>query len=140
MSIYDIISDIIDATDCDRSEALEIIRLSENDNDFEFNNYRFIAVDDIDDIQQEELSGDLYVLGCFNSWFLASVLDISESAIRSFQEAEAFEGIGELIISGGHLAELQSKYAAADGYGHHFAHYDHETHEIGDAWLAFRVN
>ena len=38
--------------------------------------WRFIREDAIDAIMQDELSADEYILGCFNDWFLAHVLDI----------------------------------------------------------------
>jgi len=98
--------------------------------DFEVDGVRFIDADCIDDIQQEELSGDEYMLGCFNSWFLADILGIDEDVILAMQKAEAFEAIGKLVLSMGKLEELQKEYAAADGYGHHFNHYDGEEEEL----------
>lgn len=105
------------------------------ESDFEVDGVRFIDADWIDDIQQEELSGDEYVLGCFNSWFLADILGIDEDVILAMQKAEAYEAIGKLVLSLGKLEELQKKYAAADGYGHHFNHYNGEEEEliVGDS-------
>ena len=110
----------------------------DGEQDFEVDGYRFIHPDSIDEIQQGELSSDTYMLGCFNAWFLADILGCPTDAIEKMQASEAFEGIGAWVLDG-HLEELQQAYAAADGYGHHFAHYDHEEHEIGQ-YLAFRVN
>jgi len=101
--------------------------------------WRVIHQDSIDAIQSEELGNDDYLLGCFNASFLASVLDIDVDVIQSMQEAEAYEAIGKLINSMDKIEELQTRYSTMDGYGHHFAHYDHETHEIGDYYL-FRTN
>lgn len=98
--------------------------------DFEVYGVRFIAEDSIDAIQCEELQSDLYILGCFNSWFLASVLEIDKEVIDAMQEAEAFEAIGKLVISMGKLGELQEEYASADGYGHHFNRYNGEEEEV----------
>lgn len=98
--------------------------------DFKVDNVRFIHSDDIDEIQQEELKSDLYVLGCFNAWFLAGVLDIDSDVIEAMQEAEAFEAIGKLIVSMDKVDELQEKYASVDGYGHHFNHYDGNEDEL----------
>lgn len=92
--------------------------------DFEVSGVRFISEQHIDRIQQDELQCDVYVLGCFNAWFLADVLDIDQDVIESMQKAEAFEAIGKLIISMGKLATLQEGYVSADGYGPHFNQYD----------------
>lgn len=128
----------------DNSEILEVIEeLRLESDDFEVNNYRFISEDSIDSIMQDELSGDEYILGCFNSWFLADVLDIDCDVIEAMQEAEAFEAIGKLVLSMNKLEELQSKYVSADGYGHHFARYDGNKYELklnGRDFYAFRVN
>lgn len=98
--------------------------------DFEVDGVRFINSADIDRIQQDELSGDPYILGCFNAWFLASILEIDQDVIEAMQEAEAFEALGKLILSMDKLSELQQEYASADGYGHHFNHYDGSEEEL----------
>lgn len=98
--------------------------------DFEVDGVRFISDGEIDQIQQDELSSDEYILGCFNAWFIADVLNIDQDVIEAMQKAEAFEAIGKLIISMKKLPELQSAYASADGYGHHFNHYDFSEDEI----------
>ena len=109
----------------------EVVENIENrENDFEVNNYRFIDSESIDDIMQSELESDLYLLGCFRSWFLADLLGVDGDVIQSMQEAEAFEAIGKLIISLGKLEELQEKYASIGGYGHHFNRWDSSEHEI----------
>lgn len=92
--------------------------------DFEVGNVRFIDTDAIDHIQQEELSYDEYILGCFNAWFIADILDIDCDVIEAMQKEGGYEAVGKLIISLGKLEELQQAYARADGYGHHFNHYD----------------
>ena len=63
-----------------------------DDRDFEVDGYRFIHMNDIDDVQQDELSSDEYILGCFNAWFLADVLGIDTDVIEAMQKAEAYEG------------------------------------------------
>lgn len=108
----------------DWREVVENLSSDEGSEDFEVDGVRFIDSDSIDKIQQEELGSDTYILGCFNSWFLASVLDIDEDVIIALQECEKFEAVGKLVISSGKLAELQEAYASADGYGHHFNRYD----------------
>ena len=122
-----------------------VTSLDNGDDDFEVGEYRFIKQSAIDDIQQGELSDDLYMLGCFDASFLANILNAPQTAIVKMQEAEAFEAIGEWVKENGSIPHLQEQYASADGYGHHFAHYDHEEHELnGMEWFsdyyAFKVN
>ena len=65
-------------------------------------------------------------------------------AIEKIQEADAFEGLGEIVLSiPGKLKEFQAKFRQADGYGPHFAHYDGEEHECtanGNDYHIFRIN
>ena len=107
--------------------------------DFEVDNVRFINSADIDRVQQEELSNDEYILGCFNAWFIADVPDIDQDVIEAMQKVEAYEAVGKLIISLGKLAELQAAYASADGYGHHFNHYDGNEEELSVNGETFHV-
>ena len=102
--------------------------------------WRFIREDAIDEIMQDELMFDEYILGCFNASFLASVLDIDIDVIEAMQKAEAFEAIGKLVNSMNKLEELQAEYVKADGYGHHFAHYDgHECALRSQPYYAFKL-
>jgi hypothetical protein len=119
----------------DYREVIEHI----GEDDFTVDNVRFILSTAIDDIQQDELSNDEYILGCFNAWFIADVLDIDLDVIEAMQKAEAFEAIGKLIIRMGKLPELQESYARADGYGHHFNGYDFEQEEITVDGLTYFV-
>ena len=131
------IKEIKTLVDDDWRDAVE--NIVDQEDDFETNRFRFIRQDKIDEIQQEELSCDEYILGCFNAWFLADVLDIDMDVIESMQKAEAYEALGKLVLSLDKLETLQEQYVSADGYGHHFAHYDHYEHELGE-YYAFRVN
>lgn len=92
--------------------------------------YRFINSANIDKIMQDELASDMYILGCFNSNFLADVLDLPEVLISAAQEAGAYEAVGETVMQLNKLEDLQQAYANADGYGHHFAYYDHDEIEL----------
>lgn len=98
--------------------------------DFEVDNVRFISDDEIDNIQEEELGNDDYILGCFNAWFIADITGIDQDVIEAMQKTKAFEAIGKLIKSMGKLADLQQAYASADGYGHHFNGYNSDEEEI----------
>jgi hypothetical protein len=116
----------------------------EGKQDFDFANHRFISSRFIDEIMRDELESEPYMLGCFSSWFLADILGTSTEAIEAIQKAEAFEGLGEMILANGLLENLQRAYVMNDGYGHHFGHYDGEEHEIWRgvelAFYAFRIN
>lgn len=126
----------------DRTEMLRGI--IDGEDDFEVENYRFISEDAIDEIMADELENDAYILGCFNAHFLASVTNLSVDIIQALQEAEKFEALGKHIIDNDYVRGphgLQATYAAEDGYGHHFAGYDHETLEVsGVKYFAFRTN
>ena len=105
--------------------------------DFEVNGVRFIAAHSIDEIQREELLSDLYVLGCFNASFIASILETDIEAIEAMQGAEAFEGIGKMLAP--HIEKVQEEYSSADGYGHHFNHYDFSEEEMTIAGVNYYV-
>lgn len=125
-----------------REVAENIISL---DSDFysPCDNYRFINSDNIDEIMQDELASDEYILGCFNAHFLSHIIDIDYDVIEAMQKAGAYEAIGKLIISLDKLEELQQDYVSADGYGHHFAHYDgyeNEIHVLNELYYVFKVN
>jgi len=111
----------------------------DDNSDFSVDDYRFIHEDDIDKILEDELGSDEYMLGCFNAWFLADILDIDLDVIEAMQKAEAFEAIGKLVISMGKLHDLAKGYRNADGYGHHFSSYDGSEEQIGDYYI-FRQN
>lgn len=105
--------------------------------------YRYIHEDVILDVLVEELEEDTYFLGCFNADFLSRITGISEKIIKIAQDAGAYEDLGQFIldedlVSGPNGLAIQ--YAEADGYGHHFAHYDGETVELAGGWLAFRLS
>lgn len=101
-----------------------------NESDFEVDNVRFIKSDDIDSILASELSNDHYILGCFNAGFLAGVTGWPIVLIEAAQKGEAFEALGKAIDDEGYCDELSKAYASADGYGHHFNHYDGNEEEV----------
>ena len=122
-----------------KSESIDVREVLENirdeESDFCVDSYRFIRSDSIDEIMQEELSADDYMLGCFNAWFIADILDIDTEVIEAMQEAEAFAAIGKLVHSLDKLEELQKAYASADGYGHHFNNWDGSENEVGEYYV-----
>ena len=112
--------------DIDFRELTE--QITEENNDFEIDNYRFIKVSEIDAIQQDELKSDLYILGCFNADFIEDNTNLSLKVVQALQKAEAFEELGELIVDD--IEIIQSEYSRLDGYGHHFGRYDGNEYEI----------
>jgi len=105
-----------------------VASIAEDMGDFEVDGYRFIHEDVIDEIMQEELKNDTYILGCFNANFLAEHIELSEEIIVALQEGEKYEALGEHCLA--YIEEIQEAYRDADGFGHHFAHYDHHEYEL----------
>ncbi len=122
----------------DWREAAEEIRSGEHD--FEVSGYRFIRESELLDIMVEELESEAYVLGCFSDWAIADATGWPAALIEAAQSKEAFEALGEAIIAEGHTRKLAERYAQLDGWGHHFAHWDHNEDEIAGGFYAFRVN
>jgi hypothetical protein len=120
------VKELSNELDIDFRELVENV-IDEND-DFEIENYRFIKESEIDEIQQRELKDDLYILGCFQAWFIADNTDLSLRVVEALQKAEAFEELGELMIDD--IETIQREYARTDGYGHHFNRYDGNENEI----------
>ena len=112
--------------DIDFRELTE--QITDENDDFEIEDYRFIKVSEIDAIQQDELKSDLYSLGCFNDWFIADNTNLSLKVVQALQKAEAFEELGELIVDD--IETIQSEYVRMDGYGQHFGRYDGNEYEI----------
>ena len=116
----------------------EVINNIESSNDdFEVDGVRFIQSEYIDDIQQNELLSDLYCLGCFNAYFLADYLPIDMNDIQAIQDAGAYEAIGKMCKV--HIADIQAGYVSADGYGHHFNHYDGNEEELNINGVLYHV-
>lgn len=113
-----------------------------NETDQTIDDFRFIKESEINEIMLEELSSDEYLLGCFNDFFIADIFDIPIDAIKAIQEKEAYEALGKMMLASPQkMREMQREYASLDGYGHHFASYDGETHECqinGENWYFFR--
>ncbi len=127
----------------DREDTAAIMSEMRDSNDFEYGNCRFISDLEIDNAIRDELT-DPYMLGCFNAWFLASILGIPTESVEAIQKAEQFEALGHMVLADpDKLKELQEAYVSADGYGHHFASYDGNEAEIwtnDTFWHVFRVN
>jgi hypothetical protein len=105
--------------------------------DFEVNDYRFIHKDSIDFIQRKELRNDLYLLGCFNSWFLSDCSGLPIELIEAGQKGEQFEAIGKAMLP--YIDAIQEEYSRLDGYGHHFSPYDGNESEVLNYYV-FRLN
>ena len=124
-------------------DAREIINNIDLDEEsFDVGNYRFIKESEIDRIQQEELSSDPYILGCFNDWFIADNTDLSYDIVKALQKSESFEAIGQHIIDNDYVSDIQQAYSSEDGYGHYFSGYDGETMEdlLHLGYYCFRTN
>lgn len=135
--MYSEIKEVRELVDDEWRDAVESIAMKEED--FEVGNYRFICQDEIDKIQQDELSWEPYLLGCFTDWFLAGILNLEIDVIQELQKADAYEALGKMVLSMDKLEELQQEYVSCDGYGHHFSHYDGSEEELGNYYV-FRVN
>jgi len=116
---------------CYRS-VIENVLASEDD--FEVNNVRFIKDDNILEIMASEIfDGDDYVLGCFDASFIASNSSLNYELVQACKEAGAYQAIGKALYDTLDQDEKEifcSNYASADGYGHHFNHYDFGHEEI----------
>lgn len=97
--------------------------------DFTVDDYRFISVCEIDDIQVSELKSDPYILGCFNADFLEGITGLPSDIIKIVQEADEYEKLGDFLINRGFVNKIQENYVRYDTYGHHFSTYDSNTIE-----------
>lgn len=103
------------------------------DGDFEVNNVRFIAYDDILEIMAYEIFGDNYLLGCFNASFIAENSNLNYELVEACQQSEAFEAIGKALnntMTQDDKEAFCEAYASADGYGDHFNRYDFSEEEL----------
>ena len=107
-----------------------MINVRDNEEDFEVENYRFVQDAVIDEILAEELANDPYILGCFNAWFLTDHCDLSHDIITALQNGDEYEALGQHLIDNDKVAGIAKAYAGADGYGHHFNHWDGSEEEF----------
>lgn len=117
-----------------------IINTLETEGDAEIGNYRYIHEDTIDEIMESEMESDAYVLGSMNSSFLAGVTNWPVSLIEAGQKGEQYDDIGQALIDGNHVKQIVKDFVRYDGYGYHFAHYDHNEESLEGGWYKFRVN
>lgn len=122
--------------DCDEWRDL-LQGMMDGEADIQSDSYRAIHKDSIDEIMEEELLSDRYVLGCFNDWFIADITGLSLDAVQKAQKSDSYELLGELMVT--HIEEVVSSYVSMDGYGHHFSSYDGSEEEVGDYYI-FRTN
>lgn len=136
------ITKLCDELGLDIDEVIE--NIDDEKDDFTVGDYRFIHYDEIDQILEDELGDDAYILGCcFSDWFIADNTDLSLEIVQILQEAEKFEVIGNYIIDNDFLTDFAKAYSDADGYGHHFNHWD--GGQIEDilpetGYYVFRIN
>lgn len=102
----------------------QVINTLEGEGDGQTEHARFIHEDVIDNVMQEELKGDPYVLGCFNAAFVSRVTGWPVALIEAAQQGEAYGPLGETLINENYVESLAKEYALADGYGHHFNSWD----------------
>ena len=108
--------------------------------DFDGREYRAIANEDIESVMADELSGDEYLLGCFNANFLSGIIGIPSDAIEKIQKADCREALGMIIAADEKkLGDLVSEYISADGAGHYFSTYDGSETDAGE-FTVFCVN
>lgn len=100
---------------------------------FDGREYRIIENCEIETVIKNELLDDEYLLGCFNAWFLADVMNIPACAIEKIQAADCSEALGMIVAANDEmLSELVGKYISADGAGHHFSSYDGSEGDAGE--------
>jgi hypothetical protein len=135
------ITKLCDELGLDLEEVIE--NIDDEKDDFTVGDYRFIHQDEIDQILEDELGCDAYILGCFNDWFIVDNTDLSIDIVEALQKSEEYETIGRHILDNDYLAAFAKAYSDADGYGHHFNHWD--GGQIEDilsetGYYVFRVN
>jgi len=125
----------------DIREMIEHLRSTDGHRqDWTGERYRVIHEDDALEILEEELKNDEYVLGCFNASFIAGITGVPVELVQAAQDGEKFDVIGKWLIDADHVGDMAEQYAHADGFGHHFAHYDGDTDEQAGGWLVFKIN
>jgi hypothetical protein len=89
-----------------------------------------IREDTIDDVLQEDLSSEPYLLGSFNANCIAEATGWPLFLIELAKECEHYEKIGNEMTEA-HVHKLVELYVQSDGYGNHFARYDGNEHLRG---------
>ena len=136
MKVKNVIKDLKE--NFDRDERKEILEnMLNGETDFEVSGYRFIDKNEIDEILKNELVADTYMLGCFNAYFIADITGLTLMAVEKAQKSGSYEILGELMKH--KIDEVVEGYISADGYGHHFSHYDGSENETDDYYY-FRVS
>ena len=136
LQIYNVVGDY------EESAKLLYNIIVNDETDYESENYRIIHDNYIDGILADEIGCDSYILGCFSADAIADATGWPYDLIRAAQKGEAFSEIGDAMTTD-QIQRLAEIYAAADGYGHHFAKYDGKEYEIGTGsagYYLFRTN
>lgn len=127
LSQYSEIKEVINAVLDMDGESDKVIEINCTD-------YRVIHEDEIDQIMQEELESDPYVLGCCSTWLISDIMGIPQDAVRKIQDAKCFEALG-IILSSKYLEEVQQEIVRHDGYGHHFNCWDGSEEQVGPFYI-----
>ena len=144
----DIAAKLLEITEDGQQAAYLLNALSDGPVEVTTENWRLIDAECIDKILAKELESDSYILGCFSADAIADATGWPVELIQAAQKGEAFSEIGDAMTTD-QIEKLAEIYAAADGYGHHFAQYDGEEHEIitrdsagaaADLYYLFRTN
>lgn len=136
-------------TDCDTYELREVLEtlmpcnMGPGLNDVTMtlggSEWRFIRQGHEVEIAVEELK-NCESLGYFNASFLVAHTTLSMDIIEALQEAEKWDALSTHIAAHSDLNALVEDYFSQDSSGHHFAHYDHETHELNsEGFNAYKI-
>lgn len=99
----------------------------------------------IDQLLEDELTSDPYMLGSFRAEFIQECTQFPIELIEACQNAGAYSALGQAIINAEYAGEMADRYTRYDGYGAHFASYDGYEYELclGGSFVdyhVFRVN
>lgn len=103
--------------------------INNGEDDFTFEEVRFIKASAIQETLKNELESDTYILGCFKADFISDITERPKFLIEAAQESESYEEIGQALIDFNLISDMAGEYARFVGYGHHFNSLDGEEEE-----------
>ena len=104
--------------------------IKDSNENFEVDNYTFMTESEALEYVVDMYSCDNYLLGCFNADFVEDFITLDYNSIKTLQEGEQFEIVGELIMNSGNLNDMIADYINLDGYGHALNSYDGNHQEL----------